>query len=170
MAAENVADWLPRDEVIDPVTRLMSHGMKLREFIPDGRTLPSSILALMEWWMDTTYTLHLPFDKMTITLVDFIAITRLHFGGRSVAFDDQLRTLDLLACERASGQLSGWSPPSRIKGFVVRVSSLTTRICSRSVWELDADVVAQAFLFYLLLTTLFINHGNYADLALPPPL
>ncbi|KDP22685.1 hypothetical protein JCGZ_02797 [Jatropha curcas] len=38
------------------------------------------------------------------------------------------------------------------------------------VEELDVDVVARAFLFHLLSTTLFINHGNDADLALLPPL
>ncbi|KDP24577.1 hypothetical protein JCGZ_26526 [Jatropha curcas] len=36
--------------------------------------------------------------------------------------------------------------------------------------ELDVDVVAQAYLFCLLSTTLFTNHGNHADLALLPPL
>ncbi|KDP36656.1 hypothetical protein JCGZ_07874 [Jatropha curcas] len=34
------------------------------------------------------------------------------------------------------------------------------------VEELDVDVVARAYLFYLLSTTLFTNHGNDADLAL----
>ncbi|KDP43152.1 hypothetical protein JCGZ_26685 [Jatropha curcas] len=38
MAAENVADWLPGDAVIDPVTRPVSHDMKLQEFIPDAGT------------------------------------------------------------------------------------------------------------------------------------
>ncbi|KDP24700.1 hypothetical protein JCGZ_26499 [Jatropha curcas] len=35
---------------------------------------------------------------------------------------------------------------------------------------MDVDVVAQAYLFYLLSTTLFTNHGNAANLALLPPL
>ncbi|KDP30106.1 hypothetical protein JCGZ_18238 [Jatropha curcas] len=51
-------------------------------------------MALMEGWMDTTHTFHLPFDEMMITTVDFVAITRLPFGGQSVVFDDQLRNLD----------------------------------------------------------------------------
>ncbi|KDP24843.1 hypothetical protein JCGZ_25297 [Jatropha curcas] len=38
------------------------------------------------------------------------------------------------------------------------------------VAKMDVDVVAQAYLFYLLSTTLFTNHGNDADLALMPPL
>ncbi|KDP27666.1 hypothetical protein JCGZ_19558 [Jatropha curcas] len=35
---------------------------------------------------------------------------------------------------------------------------------------MDVDIVARAFLFYLLLMTLFINHGNDANLALLPSL
>ncbi|KDP44339.1 hypothetical protein JCGZ_19206 [Jatropha curcas] len=38
------------------------------------------------------------------------------------------------------------------------------------VAEMDVDVVARAYLFYLLSTTLFTNHGNDADSALLPPL
>ncbi|KDP25147.1 hypothetical protein JCGZ_24247 [Jatropha curcas] len=36
MATENVMDWLPGDTVIDLVTRPVSHGMKLSEFIPEA--------------------------------------------------------------------------------------------------------------------------------------
>ncbi|KDP30282.1 hypothetical protein JCGZ_17152 [Jatropha curcas] len=44
--------------------------------------------------MYTTHTFHLPFGEITITWVDFDAITRLLFRGRSVVFDDWMRTLD----------------------------------------------------------------------------
>ncbi|KDP24762.1 hypothetical protein JCGZ_25422 [Jatropha curcas] len=58
-----------------------------------GRTLSSSILALMERWMDTTHTFHLSFSEMTITPIDFTAIMGLLFGG-SMVFNDRMRTLD----------------------------------------------------------------------------
>ncbi|KDP35445.1 hypothetical protein JCGZ_10828 [Jatropha curcas] len=41
MATENVADWLPRDTMIDPVTQPVSHDMNLQEFIPDAGTFIS---------------------------------------------------------------------------------------------------------------------------------
>ncbi|KDP31491.1 hypothetical protein JCGZ_15393 [Jatropha curcas] len=44
--------------------------------------------------MDTTYTFYLPFGEMTITPVDFATITRVPSGGRSMVFDDRMRTLD----------------------------------------------------------------------------
>ncbi|KDP24010.1 hypothetical protein JCGZ_27038 [Jatropha curcas] len=59
-----------------------------------GQTLPSSILALMGQWMDTTHTFHLAFGEMTMTPVNFTAIIGLLFGGQSVVFDDLMRTLD----------------------------------------------------------------------------
>ncbi|KDP30104.1 hypothetical protein JCGZ_18236 [Jatropha curcas] len=60
------------------------------------RTVPASIIVVIEQWMDTTHTFHLPFGKMTITPMDFTTITGLPFGGLSIVFDDQLRTLDRL--------------------------------------------------------------------------
>ncbi|KDP23829.1 hypothetical protein JCGZ_00105 [Jatropha curcas] len=53
-----------------------------------GRIVLTSIMALMERWMDTTHIFHLSFGEMTITPVDFVAITRLPFKGRSVIFYD----------------------------------------------------------------------------------
>ncbi|KDP29608.1 hypothetical protein JCGZ_19135 [Jatropha curcas] len=38
MAAENVTDWISGNAMIDLVSRPVSHGMKLREFIPDAGT------------------------------------------------------------------------------------------------------------------------------------
>ncbi|KDP20300.1 hypothetical protein JCGZ_07854 [Jatropha curcas] len=38
------------------------------------------------------------------------------------------------------------------------------------VEKMDEELVARTFLFYLLSTILFTNHGNDADLALLPPL
>ena len=40
----------------------------------------AAICALIEQWMDTTHTFHLPFGKMTITPLDFAAITDLSFS------------------------------------------------------------------------------------------
>ncbi|KDP24977.1 hypothetical protein JCGZ_24315 [Jatropha curcas] len=86
-------DWLP-ERVQERV-----HEVGFSCFVDtlprvQGRTLSSNILALMECWMDSTDTFHLPFDNMTITLIDFAAIIELPFGGRLVDFDDRMGTLD----------------------------------------------------------------------------
>ncbi|KDP23811.1 hypothetical protein JCGZ_00147 [Jatropha curcas] len=99
MAAKNVVDWLLSDAMIDPVTRPMSHGMKLREFILDA--------------------------------------------GTSISLRHDLPWHDL---------------PSHLYCGMIEVN------------EMDVDVVALAYIFYLLSTTLFTNHGNDVDLALLPPI
>ena len=39
----------------------------------------AAMCALIEWWMDTTYTFHIPFGKIIVTPLDFAAITCLSF-------------------------------------------------------------------------------------------
>ncbi|KDP39463.1 hypothetical protein JCGZ_05144 [Jatropha curcas] len=82
------------------------------------------------------------FGCATITSIDFAAITGLSFGGRSVVFDDRMRTLDYPGLQEM--------PWERVA-------------------EMDVDVVTWAYLFYLLSATLFMNYGNNTDLALLPP-
>ncbi|KDP26929.1 hypothetical protein JCGZ_21022 [Jatropha curcas] len=68
MAAENVMDWLPGDVVIDLVTCPVSHGMKLRDFVPDVGTaislrydLPSHLCwGIIEIWAYEHRVLYMP--------------------------------------------------------------------------------------------------------------
>ncbi|KDP25916.1 hypothetical protein JCGZ_22987 [Jatropha curcas] len=87
---------------------------------------------------------------MTIMLIDFAAITGLPFGGRSVVFDDRMRIMDRPGLRTSLRAAIGDAPG--VGGGDRR------------------DVVARAYLFYLLLTILFMNYGNDANLALLPPL
>ncbi|KDP21979.1 hypothetical protein JCGZ_03182 [Jatropha curcas] len=182
-----------------------------------GRTLPSSILALMERWMDTTHTFHLLFDEITITSVDFTAIISLAFRGRFFVFADQLWTLDQPGLQASLRAAIGMEPTITPVGFAMIIGlpfrgrfivfddqlwtldQLGLRTSLRAaigmeptisdkrvhyesiiahyeemppefMEEMDVDMVPWAFLFYLLSTTLFKNHGNDADLALLPPL
>ncbi|KDP32260.1 hypothetical protein JCGZ_14904 [Jatropha curcas] len=164
MAVENVMDWLLRDVVIDPVTCPVSHDMMLREFIPDvgasislrhnlpshlywgmseGRTLPSSILALMEQWVDTTYTFHLLFGEMTITLVDFATIIGLPFEGWSVVLNDQLRTLDQPGLRVSLREAIKMEPTiSDKRVYYESIISCYEDMPREHVAEQDVDVVA----------------------------
>ena len=45
--------------------------------------------ALIERWMDTTHIFHLPFREMTITLLDFAAITGLSFSRESIPLSNE---------------------------------------------------------------------------------
>ena len=57
----------------------------------------AAMYALIERWMDTTHTFHLPFGEMTITPLDFAAITGLSFSGEPVPFSGE-------ACESAAAR------------------------------------------------------------------
>ena len=45
--------------------------------------------ALVERWMDTTHTFHLPVREMTITLLDFTAIIGLSFSREYIPLSDK---------------------------------------------------------------------------------
>ncbi|KDP20219.1 hypothetical protein JCGZ_09846 [Jatropha curcas] len=137
----------------------MSHQMKLREFIPDAGTAISLRDDLLiqssnrgksggktytedagtdrpgehygtHGAMDGhTYAFYLPFDEMMITPVDFAAIIRLPFRGRSIIFYDQLRTPDRLGLWESLRAAIGMELPSPTRRCVMRVSSLTMRPC-----------------------------------------
>ncbi|KDP34624.1 hypothetical protein JCGZ_11147 [Jatropha curcas] len=98
-----------------------------------GQSLSSSMPALMEQWMDTTYTFHLPFGEMTIP-IDFEPTTSQEW----VRYQSIISQYEEMPLEQ--------------------------------IKTMDVDVVARVFLFYLLSTTLFTNHGNDTALALLPPL
>ncbi|KDP47114.1 hypothetical protein JCGZ_03922 [Jatropha curcas] len=109
--------------------------------------------------------------KKMIILVDIVAITRLPFGEWSVVFDDRMRTLDHPGLRASLRAFIGVEPT--ISDQRVRYESIYAHYQEmRQKWvaEMDVDVLAHAYLFYLLSTTLFTNHGNDADLALLPSL
>lgn len=45
------------------------------------------MVALVERWHDTTNTFHFPVGEMTVTPLDFAAITSLRIGGDPIPFD-----------------------------------------------------------------------------------
>ncbi|KDP21576.1 hypothetical protein JCGZ_03799 [Jatropha curcas] len=110
MAVENVADWLPRGAVLDPVTQ--------PKIVKSGKS-GGNVYAAGEW-----------FDRLLVRVQNHV-----------------------------------WEA-----GFDYFFNMLPREMPLERVEEMDVDVVARAFLFYPLSTTLFTNHGNDADLALLPPL
>ena len=49
----------------------------------------AAMCALIERWMDTTHTFHLPFGEMIVTPLDFAAITGLSFSGEPILFSGE---------------------------------------------------------------------------------
>lgn len=62
-------------------------GSRLSGVVGLGSSSPSSnaaVLALMQFWWDTTNTFHMPWGEITVTPHDFTMITGLPFGGRRI--------------------------------------------------------------------------------------
>ena len=49
----------------------------------------AAMCALINWWMDTTYTFHLPIEEITITPLDFAAITGQSFFGKPIPLSSE---------------------------------------------------------------------------------
>ena len=49
----------------------------------------AAMCALVERWMDTMHTFDLPFEEMTITLLDFLTITGMSFSGEPIPFSSE---------------------------------------------------------------------------------
>ena len=49
----------------------------------------ATMCALIELWMDTTHSFHLPFGEMTITPLDFVTITGLSFSGEPIPVSNE---------------------------------------------------------------------------------
>ncbi|KAI8568017.1 hypothetical protein RHMOL_Rhmol02G0165900 [Rhododendron molle] len=62
------------------------------------------LTALTERWWDTTNTFHFRFREMTVTLIDFTAITGLRVGGEPIPYDSSIE-LDDVALEWFLGQV-----------------------------------------------------------------
>ncbi|KDP33072.1 hypothetical protein JCGZ_13609 [Jatropha curcas] len=213
MGTENVLDWLSGDMVIDPVTPPVSHGMKLREFIPDVRIsislqhdLPSHLcwgtiekgmrhgkssgntFAVGEWfdWLPKRVEERVREAGFVDGFHTYIpsvvrqddhhahrccSITRLPFGGWSMVSDDRMRKLDCPSLRMSLRAAISMQPTIfDQRGRYESIYTHYQEMPQEQVAEMDVDVVARAYIFYLLLTTLFTNYGNDTDLASLPPL
>ena len=53
-------------------------------------SIQAAMYALVERWMDTTHSFHLPFREMTITPLDFAAIIGLSFSWEPISLSNEV--------------------------------------------------------------------------------
>ena len=133
-----------------------------------GRHDLNGLYALMERWMDSTHTFHLPVGEFTLDPVSFTAITGVACAGEPVPFD---RCLVPMTPDRAAyvERLLGVVPTMKATHTVKFDSILShySRIDLRGITSpRDIDQVVRAFVFYLLGTTLFCDAASSVDLVL----
>ncbi|KAI8546925.1 hypothetical protein RHMOL_Rhmol07G0157300 [Rhododendron molle] len=116
------------------------------------------VRALAERWWDTTNTLHFSFGKLTVTPLDFAAITGLRVGGDHLSFD---------AHEAAAFNDAGYLSEAEADDakYAQLLGFWTERLLTDRVEE---EQMARCFLLYLLGASLFPNRRNRVHLSLLP--
>ena len=133
-----------------------------------GSYTPSQA-ALVERWMDTTHTFHLPFGEMIVTPLDFTAITGLSFSREPVPFSGE-------ACESAAARRMWlkdlFGAVASVKSgssTLLRYTQLVNRVRSGyDVGCVSSEQLARCFLFYLLSAVIFPNASGTGYLRLLP--
>ena len=49
----------------------------------------AAMFSLIDRWMDTTHSFHIPFGEINITPLDFAAITKLSFSGEPIPVSNE---------------------------------------------------------------------------------
>ncbi|KDP23184.1 hypothetical protein JCGZ_00333 [Jatropha curcas] len=168
MAAENIADWLPEGAVVDPITQSVCNCMKLREFIQDTGNSINLRLDLpthLCWGTNEKSVKHEKsggnayaagewFDRLPILVQDrvrkasfrrFAHYHGLPFGGRSIMFNNQLRTLDQVGLRASLRVAIGMK--STISDKRVQYESIIPhfeKMPPKRVEEMDVNLVARA--------------------------
>ena len=158
--------------VKDRVAGLGFDGIIAALHVGPSKSSQAAMTALVERWMDSTHTFHLPFGEMTIAPLDFAAITGLSFSGLPVPFGaaayyPSASSTDEWAIElfgRKMEKKDGCSSLVRYSKFVDDVHEDFTK------GEATSEQLARCFLFYLLSVVVFPNLSHTGALWLLPVL
>ncbi|KDP26185.1 hypothetical protein JCGZ_22681 [Jatropha curcas] len=141
---------------------------------------PAMQYTLMEWWNDCTHTFVFRFNEMTLTLVDYAAITGLRFTGPVAPLDARYQTATLGA--QIVRSLLGVTTQTRYTAqgcvsYEVVYRFWAERIRTRlAAWrelpvatpaytQEERDQAARSFLFYIISSQLLCTSQNKGDPA-----
>ncbi|KAI8572049.1 hypothetical protein RHMOL_Rhmol01G0168100 [Rhododendron molle] len=123
----------------------------------DGGEGRSAVMtALAERWWDTTNTFHFRFGEMTVTPLDFAAITELRVGGEPIPFNPSI-DLD----DTALGWFLGRVP--RHSGGVAEYGQFTTYWDHEPADDVEAAQMARAYLLYLFGASRFRQRSRFTS-------
>ncbi|KAI8551106.1 hypothetical protein RHMOL_Rhmol06G0159300 [Rhododendron molle] len=122
------------------------------------------VRALAERWWDTTNTFHFSFGELTVTPLDFAAITGLRVGGDPIPFDIATGRQAAFQREMLGYELKAEADDAK---YAQLLGFWTERLPTDRVEE---EQMARCFLLYLLGASLFPNRRNRVHLSLLPAL
>ena len=160
------SDSLERFRGLPGAVREVIEGMGFMAFIRllvPTRADRRLLRALIERWWDTTNTFHLRFAEMTVTPLDFSAITGLRVGGEPVPFDSGLYR-DSAAVRHFLGREIGDGES------MVRCDHLPALWDHEPESPTEVAQMARAYLLYLFGVSLFPNRRSEVHLGWLPAL
>ncbi|EEF36113.1 conserved hypothetical protein, partial [Ricinus communis] len=112
------------------------------------------MIALIEWWSDTTHTFQLLFGEMTVTLLDYTTLIGLYCDGDLSFFDYRF-------CQSTNGL-------AELLGFMLtnksQIKVVLTSLRAHWIWRVDTTKqplsdakmhqFARSFIAYLLVRTI----------------
>ncbi|KDP45142.1 hypothetical protein JCGZ_17474 [Jatropha curcas] len=122
---------------------------------------PTMRYALMERWNDCTHTFVFGFGEMTLTPVDYAAITGLRFTGPVAPLDARYQTTTLGA--QLVRSLLGVTTQTRLAAW--RELLVEARPPAPAYTQEERDQAARSFLFYIISSQLLCTSQNKGDPA-----
>ena len=116
------------------------------------------LTALAERWWDTTNTFHFQFEEMTVTPLDFAAITGLRVGGEPIPYDASL-VLDDSALLWFLGRVP------RQSGGMAAYGQFVEYWDHEPADDEEAARMARAYLLYLFGASLYPNRRSRVHLS-----
>ena len=114
--------------------------------------------ALVEQWMDTTHTFHLPFGEMTITPLDFTVITGLSFSGEPVPLSSEAYSSVVMRNRWLKDLFGVTASVKSSYSSLIRYTYLLNKVRSEhDSGHVMSEQLARCFLFYLLNVVIFPN-------------
>ncbi|KDP27652.1 hypothetical protein JCGZ_20114 [Jatropha curcas] len=145
---------------------------------------PTMRYALMERWNDCTHTFIFGFGEMTLTPVDYAAITGLRFTGPVAPLDARYQTATLGAqlvrsllgvttqtryaaqgCVSYEVVYRFWAEIIRTRLAAWRELPVEARPATPAYTQEERDQAARSFLFYIISSQLLCTSQNKGDLA-----
>ncbi|XP_058225789.1 uncharacterized protein LOC131334672 isoform X2 [Rhododendron vialii] len=121
------------------------------------------LTALAERWQDTSNTFHFPVGEMTVTPLDFAAITGLRVGGEPIPFDTGIYR-DEAALRWFLGRV-----PDR-DGEMVKYEQFREYLKKIPTTQQEEEQMARAYLLYLFGASLYPNRRSKVHLSYLPAL
>ncbi|KDP43404.1 hypothetical protein JCGZ_26559 [Jatropha curcas] len=123
---------------------------------------PAMHYALMEWWNDCTHTFVFGFGEMTLTPVDYAAITGLRFAGPVAPLDARYQTQGCVSYEVI---YRFWAERIRTRLVAWRELPVEARPAAPASTREERDQATRSFLFYIISSQLLCTSQNKGDPA-----